>query len=142
MGNINQVNNFTFWYSIISTVIGILLLVASVGFALKTWLDSKNKKAQVKIWMQDANGVQTSLQRVVGDNLQGRYSSTNDMANAIWAIQAMAFALYQSLFEERCVSEKDFIKEQNDLRRELSATAKKIRQKQANVRNNPQGSTS
>lgn len=113
------INNFNFWYSIFSTVIGIILLVTSVGLIIKSWLDSKNQKVQVKIWMQDANGISLSLQRIVKDNLDGRYSSTNDIANAIWSIQASAFALYQSLYEERCISEKEFIEDQQRLREDL-----------------------
>lgn len=103
-------------YSVVSTVIGVILLIVSVGLTVKTWLDSKNKKVQVKIWMQDANGISNALQRVVSDNLEGRYSSTKDMGNTIWSIQAMAFALYQSLYEERCLSEKEFIAEQKEVR--------------------------
>lgn len=111
--------NFIFWYSIISTLISLILLIISVGLAVKTWLDAQNKKMQVKIWMQDANGIQLALSRMIADNLAKRYSSTDDMANAIFAVQASAFALYQSLYEERCLKEKDFIADQQELRRKV-----------------------
>ncbi len=69
--------------------------------------------------MQDANGIQTALARIVRDNLDKRYSSTNDMANATWAVHSSAFALYQSLYEERCVTEEEFKEQQKELKEEL-----------------------
>jgi Rps23 Pro-64 3,4-dihydroxylase Tpa1-like proline 4-hydroxylase len=108
-----------FWYSIISTVVGLILLVISVGLTVKAWLDAQNKKMQVKIWMQDANGIQQALSRIIRDNLDKRYSSTNDMANAIFAVQASAFALYQSLYEERCLTEAEFKEDQQELRKKI-----------------------
>lgn len=77
--------------------------------------------------MQDANGVHWGLQRIVQDNLDKRYSSTNDMANAVWATDSSAFALYQSLYEERCVTEKDYTQEQKEIREQIKG------QKKANV---------
>lgn len=106
------------------------MLIVSVGLGVKAWYDAKNKKAQVKIWMQDANGLQVSLARIIQDNLGGRYSSTNDMANAIWSLQSIAFSLYQSLYEERCLDEKEFIKEQQALRKELNENDRKSRKNQ------------
>ena len=68
-------------------------------FSIWQYKDGKNQsekiKAQVKVWMQDANGIRTALQRIVRDNLDGRYSSTNDMGNTVWGIEATASALYQ-----------------------------------------------
>lgn len=62
--------------------------------------------------MQDANGISQALTRIVQDNLSQRYSTTNDVCNAVWAIQGIAAALYQSLYEERCVTEKEYIEQQ------------------------------
>lgn len=112
-------DQFTLWYSIISTVVGLVLLIITVGLTVKAVLDSKNKKMQVKIWMQDANGIQQALSRIVRDNLDKRYSSTNDMANAIFAIQASAFALYQSLYEERWLTEEEFKADQQELKKKI-----------------------
>ena len=125
--NVSQINNLTFWWSILSSLVNLILLIVSVALAVYTWRETQNKKGQVKIWMNDANGVQQSLQRIIIDNLQRRYTTTNDMANAVWAVQSMAFSLYESLFEERVIKEKDFIKEQQALRKELLQTAKKQR---------------
>ena len=58
--------------------------------------------------MQDANGIHQALQRIVSDNLNKRYSTTDDVCNAIWAIHAATFALYQSLYEERCITEEEY----------------------------------
>lgn len=103
-----------FWWTIVSTIIGVILLGISI------WQISENKnreiknKSQVKIWMQDANGIQEALARIVRDNLDKRYSSTDDICNAIWAIHSTTKALYQSLYEERCVDEDDYAKTQRD----------------------------
>lgn len=78
-------------------------------------------KAQVKVWMQDANGVSNALNRIVVDNLQHRYSTTNDVCNAVWAIHATSFALYQSLYEERCVTEKEYKERQRKISEKLEA---------------------
>ncbi len=106
---------FLFWWSVVSTIIGLGLLC----FSIWQYKDGKNQsekiKAQVKVWMQDANGIRTALQRIVRDNLDGRYSSTNDMGNAVWGIEATASALYQSLYEERCVTEDEYKERQRKL---------------------------
>lgn len=116
--------SFTFWWSIISTVIGIALLCVTI-WQTKAALDEKKRsKSQVKIWMQDANGISLAMQRIIRDNLDGRYSSTNDIANAIWALHTPAFALYQSLYEERCVSEEEYKEQQKEFQEEI----KKLRQ--------------
>jgi hypothetical protein len=107
---------FFFWWSVVSTVIGILLLCFSL-WQVKSAIDERRRNAaQVKIWMQDANGIQNSLQRVVIDNLGKRYGTTDDMANTIWSLQATAFALYQSLYEERCITEEEYKEMQRELR--------------------------
>ena len=77
---------------------------------------NKRSKSQVKIWMEQANGVQTSLNRIVIDKWNGLYSGINDVVNAVWAVHASAFSLYQSLYEERVLKEKMYIKEQLEQR--------------------------
>ncbi len=104
-----------FWWSIISTIIGLGLLCFSI-WQYKEGLGKEEKIiAQVKVWMQEANGLQQALQRIVSDNLTGRYSSTNDVCNTIWALQISAFSLYQSLYEERCITEKEYKEHQNKI---------------------------
>jgi Rps23 Pro-64 3,4-dihydroxylase Tpa1-like proline 4-hydroxylase len=127
-----------FWWSVVSTIIaiattigGVWLLCISIKQTSQAESEKNRKKDQVKIWMQDANGVTQGLTRIVQDNLDKRYSSTNDMANAVWAIQAAAFALYQSLYEERCVTEEEYRQSQIELRNEL-----KKQQSKGNLLNN------
>ncbi|MDD5032855.1 MAG: hypothetical protein PHC85_01945 [Candidatus Pacebacteria bacterium] len=100
--------NFLFWWSIVSTFIGVILLC----FSIWQYKDGKNQsgkiRAQVKVWMEQANGLSLALQRIVADNLSKRYSTTNDVCNAVWALQISAFSLYQSLYEERCVTEEEY----------------------------------
>ena len=107
--------NLFFWWSVVSTIIGIALLC----FSIWQYKENKNQegktKAQIKIWMQEANGLSQALQRVVSDNLTGRYSSTNDVCNSIWALQISAFSFYQSLYEERCVTEKEYKERQKKI---------------------------
>lgn len=108
-------NSFFFWWSVVSTIIGIALLIFSVWQYLSGRSKEERLKAQVKVWMQDANGISTSLNRVVIDNLQKRFSTTNDVCNAVWAIQSSASALYQSLYEERCVTEEEYKERQKKI---------------------------
>lgn len=108
-----------FWWSVISTLIGVILLIVSVWQYLSARNSDERKRAQVKIWMQDANGVQLGLQRMIQDNLASRYTSTNDMANSAWTLHASAFALYQSLYEERCVTEDEYKKQQQEFMNEI-----------------------
>ncbi len=96
-----------------------LLLCFSIWQTASARNEEKRKKDQVKIWMQQASGISNGLSRIVQDNLDHRYSSTNDMANAVWSMQANAFSLYQSLYEERCLSEDDYKMEQKELRQNL-----------------------
>ena len=107
--------DFLFWWSVVSTILGVLLLCFSI-WQYKEGENQKEKiKAQVKVWMQQANGLQQSLNRVVNDNLNKRYSSTDDVCNTIWAIERSAFSLYQSLYEERCVTEEEYKEHQNQI---------------------------
>ena len=107
--------DFITWWSIVSTVIGVILLCVTIWQFLVSRNKGITQKAQVKIWMQEANGLSIALGRIIGDNLSGRYNSTNDVCNAIWAVQASAFALYQSLYEERCISEKEYKERQKKI---------------------------
>jgi len=74
--------------------------------------------------MQQANGVHFACQRIVQDNLDKRYSTTSDIANAIWSLDSTAFSLYQSLYEERCIDEEDYKKEQVEIRQQFKPDLK------------------
>lgn len=107
---------FFFWFSVVSVVLNIALLVWGYGQVVSNRKDKEQKNAQVKIWMQSADGVNQALQRIIQDKWQGLYSSIHDVVNAVHVAHASAFALYQSLYEERAISEEDYKKEQKALR--------------------------
>lgn len=122
--------DFFFWWSVVSTIIGIILLCFSVHEKVTASSEKQRKKDQVKIWMQDANGISLALLRIVQDNLGKRYSSTNDMANAVWGLQASAFSLYQSLYEERCVTEEEYKQLQQELKEQVKKQQEELQKQQ------------
>lgn len=120
-------NELIFWWSIASTILNVGLLLISAWLISADKEREKRKNSQVKIWQQDANGLSQSLKRMVRDVHDGLYSSTQDMANSIWALEAVAFSLYQSLYEERCVTDEEY----KDLQKEFAEIWKKSQNSQA-----------
>ncbi|MEO8581524.1 MAG: hypothetical protein ABI425_02980 [Patescibacteria group bacterium] len=118
--------DFFFWLSVATSTISAVLLFISIWQYFDAQKERDKNKAQVKVWMQDANGLAQALRRIVVDNLEKRYSSTDDVCNAIWALHASSFSLYQSLYEERCVTEKEYKEQQKQLMEELKRTQKVI----------------
>ncbi len=102
-----------------SLIINVVLTIVSVGLAVAAWKENQNKKSQVKIWMEQANGVQQGLQNIIDDKWRGLYSGVNDITNAVWAVKASAFALYQSLYDERVITEKEYKEHQMKIRAQL-----------------------
>ncbi|MBT3293127.1 hypothetical protein HN512_04045 [Candidatus Peregrinibacteria bacterium] len=105
-------NTFTFWWSIISSVISLIF----VGISIWQYFIGRNakqrQKAQVKIWMQNALGLREGLKLIMVNGKSGGFTSPVDVANAVWSLEPSAFALYQSLYEERCIKEKEYIQKQ------------------------------
>jgi hypothetical protein len=97
-----------FWWSIVSSILSLIFLILAVWQFFEGRTQKERNSSQIKVWMQDANGITQSLSRIVRDNLDKRYSSTNDVCNAVWAVHSCAFALYQALYEERCVTEAEY----------------------------------
>lgn len=89
--------------------------VFSIWQLLEARKHAERNKAQVKIWMHWAQGIQVALQRIVSDNANGRYSSTNDVTNTVFSLEGIAFSLRQSLFEERLYTEEEYKKEQMEI---------------------------
>ncbi len=112
-------NDFIFWWSVVSTILSVIFLGVSIWQIVDGRKQKERSNAQVKIWMHDANGISQGLIRIIQDNLSTRYSSTNDVCNAIWALQSSAFALYQSLYEERAVTEEEYRQQQKELSEQL-----------------------
>ena len=134
--------DFFFWWSIISTLIGLIFMAISIWQYWENQSELKKNKAQVKVWMQDANGIRSALQRIVQDNLSKRYSSTNDMGNAVWSIEATAGSLYQSLYEERCVTEEEYRARQKKLADIVEAQQFEQLKSRSNDKQNPPTLTS
>jgi len=109
---------FIFWWSVVSTILSVILLGVSIWQIVEGRKQKERSNAQVKIWMQNANGISLGLRRIIQDNIDKRYSKVNDVCNAIWALEASAFSLYQSLYEERAVTEKEFKEKQKRLEEE------------------------
>lgn len=115
----NMDRGFYFWFSIVSLAINALLIMVSVGLLVANRKEKERRNSQVKIWMQGANGVHQALGRIIQDKWNGLYSTVQDVVNAVNAVQPSAFAQYQSLYEERALSEDEWKKEQSELRNRL-----------------------
>jgi signal transduction histidine kinase len=112
--------DFFFWISIFSTVASIVLLFFSIWQYLVGKSEKEKNSAQIKIWMEGANGLHQSL-RTIGisaisqSGMTSKYSSVNDVGLAIYGVADNAKALYQSLYEERCVTEAEYTKQQTEI---------------------------
>jgi hypothetical protein len=112
--------DFFLWTSVITTIFSVILL----GFSIWQYLSGKSEKeksdAQVKIWMEEANGIYKGLGAIYVNSLHsGRgdntYSSVNDVGMAVYAVAENTKALYQSLYEQRCVTETEYRKQQSEI---------------------------
>ena len=111
-------DKFLFWWSIISTVFGVVFLVINVA-QLVAYLKEKSlilkekeiHKSQVKVWQHHANGIQMALFVAT----VGKYSVVDDLRETVKAIHQDAQALYSSLNEERLFTEEE-IKERQVLK--------------------------
>lgn len=108
--------DFFFWFSVISLIINTLLIFVSVGLFVANRKEKERRKSQVKIWMQSSNGITQGLERIIQDKWNNLYSSVQDMTNTVHTLHASSFALYQSLYEERAITEEEYRKEQSEIR--------------------------
>lgn len=101
--------DFFFWWSIISTILGFTFVCISIWQYWQSQSKEEKIKAQVKVWMQDANGITAALKGIIMTKYgSDKFSSIPDVFNAIEAVQEASSALYQSLYEERCVTEDEY----------------------------------
>lgn len=91
-------------WSIASTVIGVALAGVSIWQYLMAEGEKKRTKSQVKIWMQDAKGIASALNKIQ----TATHSGISDVCNSIAMVEAFASSMYQSLYEERVVDEEDY----------------------------------
>ncbi len=87
-----------------------------MGLFVANRKEKERRNAQVKIWMQQANGISIALQRIIQDRWQGLYSSLKDVVNTVHAVEASANSLFQSLYEERTITEDEYKEEQKRFR--------------------------
>ncbi len=107
--------DFLFWWSVISTALSVIFLGVSIWQIVDGRKQKERSNAQVKIWMQDANGIVQGLSRII----QIKYSTVEDIKNSAYVLHASAFALYQSLFEERAVTEDEYKQQQKEFMEQL-----------------------
>lgn len=109
-------NDFLTWFSVVSLSINVLLIVFSYGLHVSSKKEKESRNSQVKIWMQSALGVSNGLQRITSNFLEELWTNKADIVGAVHSVDASAFSLYQSLYEERTLSEEEYKKEQKILR--------------------------
>ncbi|MFA5312218.1 MAG: hypothetical protein WC375_02730 [Methanomassiliicoccales archaeon] len=113
--------DFFFWTSIVTTILSLLLLCFSIWQHLAAETGRVKGDAQVKIWMEAANGISRGLQSIAINGMPTndpnfpKYSSVRDMGMAVYAFSDSAKALYQSLYEERCVTETEYSRQQKEI---------------------------
>ena len=116
---ITTINQFIFWWSVVSTVIGMGLLGWDIWQLAASKKDKelqlKEKqlhKAQVKIWQHFANGINNNIMNLGlslgNENL--KEIGAKQLGEMLRGIQASTYALYTSLNEERLFTD-DEIKE-------------------------------
>ncbi len=101
---------FLFWWSIVSTVLGVIFLIINVG-QLVAYIKEKSlilkekeiHKSQVKVWQHHANGIENGLFMIIIKN----FSSVDDMKTAVESIQRVANTLSTSLNEERLFTDEE-----------------------------------
>jgi len=118
-----NMENIPFWYSILSTIFGILFLIGNVVQFVINKKEKDIHKAQVKIWQHHANGIAQGL-FIVGQSNQ--YSSVNDVCQAARVIQPTAHSLFSSLNEERLFSEKEIKEKQLAKERETKELLERL----------------
>lgn len=108
--------DFFTWFSIVSLIINVILIVYSYGLYIASKKEKESRNAQVKIWMQYANGITHGLQRITANFLENLWTKKEDITGAVHSLEAVSFSLYQSLYEERVISEDEYKEEQKKIR--------------------------
>lgn len=96
-----------FWWSIISTISALLLLIWDVWQLSASRKEKGIHKSQVKLWQHHANSISIGLLLIQ----QGQFENPDAMKVSVGAMQNVAQSLYKSLNEERFFTE-DELKEQ------------------------------
>lgn len=127
--------NFLFWWSVVSTILGVLFLIANiaqlVAYIKEKSLILKEKeihKGQVKVWQHHANGIQMGLFIMT----VGKFSTVDDLRECVKAIQQDARSLYVSLNEERLFSDEEIKEKQVQQEKETQDRLKLTEQQREN----------
>lgn len=97
-----------FWWSIISTILGLVFLGWDIWQFSSNRKEKEIHKSQVKLWQHHASGLLHGIISLV----QEPFSSVEDIKQAIKVSQANSHSLYTSLNEERLFSEKEIKEKQ------------------------------
>jgi len=100
--------NIYFWWSIVSTILGIFFLLLGVWQFATNKKEKETHKAQVKVWQHHASGIMHGL--IVFS--QDLFSTVKDSQTAAKTLLPSAHSLYSSLNEERLFSEKEIKEKQ------------------------------
>lgn len=133
--------NFFFWWSAVSTVLGVLFLIANVA-QLVAYIKEKSlilkekeiHKGQVKVWQHHAFGIQRGLFVIT----LGKFSAVDDLRESVKALQQDAQSLYTSLNEERLFTDEEIKAKQIQGEKETQERLRSIDQQ--NQRILPEGS--
>lgn len=127
--------DFLFWWSVISTILGIIFLVINVA-QLVAYVKEKNlilkekeiHKSQVKVWQHHANGIEMGI--FVAS--LGKFSNVEDLRECIKAIHQNARFLTQSLNEERLFTDEEIKAKQLENEKQTQERLKQVtRQEQS-----------
>jgi hypothetical protein len=101
---------FVFWWSVISTILGIIFLLINVAqlvaYVKEKSLILKEKeihKSQVKVWQHHASGIEMGLFVVT----LGKFSTVDDLRESVKGLHQTARFLTQSLNEERLFTDEE-----------------------------------
>jgi len=124
--------DFLFWWSVVSTILGVLFLIANVA-QLVAYIKEKSlilkekeiHKGQVKVWQHHANGIRNGLFVIT----LGKFSAVDDLRESVRAIQQDALSLYTSLNEERLFSDEEIKEKQIQNEKEIQERLNSIEKK-------------
>ena len=121
--NQDTFNQFSFWWSIISTVLALGFLCWDIWQLSSSkkekeirYKEKELHKSQVKVWQHFANGISFGLAQLIEAIKNGSLSelSAKNIGDAIKPIQATANSLFTSLNEERLFSDEEIKQRQLD----------------------------
>lgn len=102
--------------SALSIVINVILIVISVALVVASFKERARRNAQVKIWQQNAQGINAGLRNILTNVNRGFFSDIHAIANVVDSLEPVTFSLYWSLYEERSLTEREYKESQRKMR--------------------------